>query len=39
MTHSATSAPPKLDELCVNTQRFLAVDAVQKAKSIASQAA
>ena len=26
-------APPELDELCVNTLRFLAVDAVQKAKS------
>ncbi len=33
MTHSATIAPPELDELCVNTLRFLAVDAVQKAKS------
>ena len=33
MTTSATIAPPKLDELCVNTLRFLAVDAVQKAKS------
>ena len=32
MTHSATIAPPELDELCVNTLRFLAVDAVQKAK-------
>jgi transketolase len=26
-------APPELDELCVNTLRFLAVDAVQKAES------
>ncbi len=26
-------APPALDELCVNTLRFLAVDMVQKAKS------
>ena len=33
MTCSATIAPPELDELCVNTLRFLAVDAVQKAKS------
>ncbi len=33
MTHSAIIAPPDLDELCVNTLRFLAVDAVQKAKS------
>jgi transketolase len=33
MTTSATIAPPELDELCVNTLRFLAVDAVQKAKS------
>ena len=33
MTYSATIAPPELDELCVNTLRFLAVDAVQKAKS------
>ena len=33
MTTSATIAPPKLDGLCVNTLRFLAVDAVQKAKS------
>lgn len=33
MTHSAAVAPPMLDELCVNTLRFLAVDAVQKAKS------
>ena len=33
MTLSATIAPPELDELCVNTLRFLAVDAVQKAKS------
>ena len=33
MTLSATVAPRELDELCVNTLRFLAVDAVQKAKS------
>ena len=33
MTYSATIAPPELDELCVNTLRFLAVDAVQKAES------
>ena len=33
MSQSATIAPPELDELCVNTLRFLAVDAVQKAKS------
>ena len=33
MTHSSTIAPPELDELCVNTLRFLAVDAVQKAES------
>jgi transketolase len=33
MIQSATVAPPELDELCVNTLRFLAVDAVQKAKS------
>ncbi len=33
MTYSATIAPPDLDELCVNTLRFLAVDSVQKAKS------
>ncbi len=33
MTHSATIAPPELDELCVNTLRFLAVDMAQKAKS------
>jgi transketolase len=32
-TLSATHNPPALDELCVNTLRFLAVDAVQKAKS------
>jgi hypothetical protein len=29
MTSVATIAPPELDELCVNTLRFLAVDAVQ----------
>ena len=28
-----TVAPPALDELCINTLRFLAVDMVQKAKS------
>jgi transketolase len=37
MTPSATletiAAPPALDELCVNTLRFLAVDMVQKANS------
>ncbi len=33
MNQPATIAPPELDELCVNTLRFLAVDAVQKAKS------
>ena len=40
MTHSATItlppatiAPPALDELCINTLRFLAVDMVQKANS------
>ena len=33
MTAVATIAPPELDELCVNTLRFLAVDAVQKAES------
>ncbi len=33
MTLSTTLAPPELDELCVNTLRFLAVDMVQKAKS------
>jgi len=31
MTHSTTIAPSGLDELCVNTLRFLAVDMVQKA--------
>ena len=39
MTHSATIAPPELDELCVNTLRFLAVDVVQKAKSGPSRSA
>lgn len=29
----ATIAPPALDELCINTLRFLAVDMVQKANS------
>ena len=33
MKHSAAIAPPELDELCVNTLRFLAVNAVQKANS------
>jgi transketolase len=33
MTHSITLSPPELDELCINTLRFLAVDMVQKAKS------
>jgi transketolase len=30
---SSTIAPPALDELCINTLRFLAVDMVQKANS------
>jgi transketolase len=37
MTPSATlstaTAPPVLDDLCINTLRFLAVDMVQKANS------
>ena len=33
MTLSTTLAPPTLDELCINTPRFLAVDMVQKANS------
>ena len=33
MTFSATLSPPVLDELCINTLRFLAVDMVQKANS------
>ncbi len=33
MTLSTTLAPPALDELCINTLRFLAVDMVQKADS------
>jgi transketolase len=34
LQHSATiAAPPALDELCINTLRFLAVDMVQKANS------
>ena len=33
MTLSTTLAPPSLDELCINTLRFLAVDMVQKANS------
>jgi transketolase len=32
-TLSTTVAPPALDEICINTLRFLAVDMVQKAKS------
>src|ERR1035437_9310087 len=32
-TFSTTIAPPALDELCINTLRFLAVDMVQKANS------
>ncbi len=32
-TLSTTIAPPALDEVCINTLRFLAVDMVQKAKS------
>ncbi len=32
-TISTTLAPPALDELCINTLRFLAVDMVQKANS------
>ena len=32
-TLSAPIAPPALDELCINTLRFLAVDMVQKANS------
>ena len=32
-TYSTTIAPPALDELCINTLRFLAVDMVQKANS------
>ena len=33
MTLSTTLAPPKLDELYINTLRFLAVDMVQQANS------
>ncbi len=33
MTFSSVLAPPALDELCINTLRFLAVDMVQKAES------
>ena len=33
MAVSSIVAPPALDELCINTLRFLAVDMVQKAKS------
>jgi transketolase len=32
-TLTSTIAPPALDELCINTLRFLAVDMVQKANS------
>lgn len=32
-TFAITIAPPALDELCINTLRFLAVDMVQKANS------
>ena len=32
-TLATTIAPPALDELCINTLRFLAVDMVQKANS------
>jgi transketolase len=32
-TFATTVAPPALDELCINTLRFLAVDMVQKANS------
>jgi len=32
-TFATISAPPALDELCINTLRFLAVDMVQKANS------
>ncbi len=33
MAHSTTIAPSELDELCITTLRFLAVDMVQKPKS------
>ena len=33
MTPSMTLAAPKVDEMCINTLRFLAVDMVQNAKS------
>ena len=33
MTLSNTRSPLELDELCINTLRFLAVDMVQKANS------
>jgi len=33
MALSTTPSPPELDELCINTLRFLAVDMVQKANS------
>jgi transketolase len=33
VTRSTTLSPPELDELCINTLRFLAVDMVQKANS------
>ncbi|MGC1106008.1 MAG: hypothetical protein WA876_05680 [Candidatus Acidiferrales bacterium] len=32
-TFSTTVAPSALDEICINTLRFLAVDMVQKAES------
>ena len=32
-TLASIAAPPRLDELCINTLRFLAVDMVQKANS------
>ena len=32
-TFATIAAPPALDELCINTLRFLAVDMVQKANS------
>ena len=32
-TLTSTIAPPSLDQLCINTLRFLAVDMVQKANS------
>jgi transketolase len=32
-TFATIAVPPALDELCINTLRFLAVDMVQKANS------